>query len=106
MSKPTDVPRSVLTPGSQRKYINALKPHYVYQFWADDTCLYVGCTVQPAGRIGSHASSQPWWHQVTHFSAEVYPCREDGFRAETRLIQELDPAWNWYHTEKALGSRS
>ena len=92
----------VLSPGSRAKYRNADRPHYVYQFWADDECLYVGCTVQPAGRIASHASSQPWWQRVTHFSAEVYPCREDGLQAEARLIRVLDPAWNVMHTEKAL----
>lgn len=54
---------SILTPGSLAKHRNAYKPHYVYQFWAGDTCL--GCTVQPAGRISQHASSQPWWRQVT-----------------------------------------
>lgn len=95
----------VLTPGSRRKYDNTWKPHYVYQFWRDETCLYVGCTAQPAGRISHHASSQPWWGEVTHFSAEVYPCREDGFRAETRLIHDLDPIWNIMHTERALGPR-
>lgn len=96
----------VLSPRSRAAYRLKDKPHYVYQFWSDRACLYVGCTAQPSGRIAHHASVQPWWRKVTHFSAEVHPDKETARNAEAALIHELQPEWNWYHTEKALGSRS
>ncbi|WP_107768498.1 GIY-YIG nuclease family protein [Nocardioides terrigena] len=97
----------VLSPRSAAHFRLKDKPHYVYQFWSDTTCLYVGCTAQPAGRIASHASKQPWWRKVTHFSADVHPDKETGLIAEAALIHELQPEWNWLHTEKvALGRRA
>lgn len=95
----------VLTSRSRANQMRANKPHYVYQFWAGSICLYVGCTIQPAGRISQHASSQPWWRRVTHFRADVYPDREAGRQEETRLIHNLQPEYNFQQTEKALGPR-
>lgn len=98
---------SVLSPGSANHYRIRNKPHFVYQFWDNKgRCLYVGMTASPSGRIATHSSTAPWWRYVDHFSAEVHPDRETALDEETRLIQELQPLWNFSKAEISVGSRS
>lgn len=82
-----------------------LRPHYVYEFWAADQCLYVGLSAQPAGRIGVH-SNKPWWAKVRRIEAQVFPDRHSAMLHEAGRITELEPLHNWQHTEAASGSRS
>src|SRR5690242_17975581 len=93
----------ILSPGSAAKWRNTNRPHYVYVFWGrNGECLYVGCTVQPAGRISQHAT-KPWWRRVDRIEALVYPDKESGRLAETELIHKHEPLFNVQQTEKALG---
>jgi len=81
------------------------RPHYVYEFWTDRECLYVGMTASPAGRIQTHAR-QYWWGRVTRIEANVYPNRAQAMAREAHLIDLHQPAFNWYHTAEAAGHRS
>jgi hypothetical protein len=82
-----------------------LRPHYVYQFWGQSTCLYIGMTASPSGRIATHARSS-WWRKVVRIEAEVHPDRLSAMEAEARLIAEHEPSYNFYHAEASAGSRS
>lgn len=96
---------SVLTKQSRARLLTENRPHFVYQFWAEDRCLYVGMTASPSGRIAPHAQTE-WWAQVVHFEADVLPDRETARQREADLIRDLQPHHNFQHAEVAAGSRS
>lgn len=81
------------------------RPHFVYEFWSEHECLYVGMTSSPAARFTSHAT-KPWWYRVQRIEAVRYPGRDAARAAESARITELQPAYNWQHTENGLGNRS
>ena len=84
--------------------MNDHRKHFVYEIWNDDTCLYVGCTVDPGGRLAVHG--RKWWYEdVTHVTMKAYWGHNRARRAEADRIGELQPVHNVLHTEKALGPR-
>lgn len=74
-------------------------PRFVYTFWnATGECLYVGCTVNFAQRMGKHQGQQPWWPEVVAIDVARYPDLDAGLAAEKARIKELDPIHNRVHT--------
>jgi len=77
--------------------------YYVYEFWADDVCLYVGRVGNngPGSvrrRFASHASasstSSAWWSQATRVLVSRFSSHEEIVAEEPRRIQELRPVHN------------
>lgn len=77
------------------------KPHMVYEFYDyKGEPVYVGCTVNLADRLQTHQRS-PMWREVVEVHTQLYPTRLEGLSAERRLINELQPRWNFQSTERA-----
>lgn len=74
----------------------------LYRFYdEDDRLLYVGITSDTRGRFKQHASSKPWWSQVTTRELEWYPTREDAAVAEVVAIRAEHPMFNHQHSPSA-----
>ena len=90
--------QTVLTNRSQMAADRRKRPHFVYQIWSGDTCLYVGATANVGQRLSAH-SKKEWWHSATRVIADVYPNKYDALDVERDLIQELDP---WHNQQCVL----
>lgn len=71
----------------------ALRPHYVYELWAGDTCLYVGMTANLKSRIGDHRR-KPWGSQITEVRSVERPTRGAAKALEAQRIFILRPKRN------------
>lgn len=79
----------------------ALLPAYVYAIQDfEGEVLYVGKTVNPAGRLGSHRARKPWWPSVGILTLLGVEADDRGsadaraFRLEREAIQDLGPLNN------------
>lgn len=76
-------------------------PHFVYEFYdRDGDPVYVGVTVNLADRLRTHQASE-MWREVAEVRSALYPDRRSGQDAEAHAIRELQPRWNFQHTERA-----
>jgi len=57
--------------------------------------LYVGISDSPSSRMANHESQKWWWWLVTKIEWDRYQCREDAKAEESRLIERLQPAFNY-----------
>jgi predicted GIY-YIG superfamily endonuclease len=81
--------------------MNASKPHVVYEFYdGDGAPVYVGCTVDLAARLVTHQASE-MWREVVEVHTHRYDSRDEAMSREAQLIRELQPRWNFQHTERA-----
>lgn len=77
------------------------KPHFVYEFYdSDGDPVYVGYTVHLADRLRTHMGSE-MWREVVEVHTMRYPDKREAQDVEARLIRELQPRWNFTHTEQA-----
>lgn len=83
----------ILSLGSQRANKRREQPHYVYQLWGREACIYVGLTSDLGQRLKAH-SAKEWWPEVVRVAAEVYPDKYSGLDVEKDLIQQLGPLVN------------
>lgn len=72
--------------------------HALYRF-RDVTgkLLYVGITLDPAGRFQRHERRAPWWTDVATITIEPYPDRASVLAAEVAAIHAEIPAHNIQH---------
>ena len=76
--------------GSQRGVATVC---WLYRFFdADKTLLYVGITVNPAGRWPEHGG-QPWWPKVRFASLAAVPPK-DRYAHESEAIRTEQPLYN------------
>lgn len=82
------------------------RPHYVYLYWRDDECLYVGMTSNPASRMSQHKGSAHD-RDATHIDVwYVGDDRRECERIETETIRALDPPHNTYQSPRAEAFRA
>lgn len=70
------------------------RTHYVYRAYAGTELLYVGVTVNLAGRVSKHRHLKPWWSRVTDIKVEACASREAAFDAEREAIIHEQPSRN------------
>jgi predicted GIY-YIG superfamily endonuclease len=69
-------------------------PHFVYELYAaDETCLYVGCSLNVGSRIQVHVA-RSWWAEVDRIEAKLYPDFATGRAAVKVRIGLLKPVHN------------
>jgi predicted GIY-YIG superfamily endonuclease len=73
------------------------RPASVYELWAGDQCLYVGCTVNLRSRISDHSRYFYHWAQVTEVRVRDFPTHSQALAAESALIYTLRPPENIRH---------
>lgn len=74
------------------------RPHALYRFRdAAGQLLYIGITVDIAGRFPRHAAEKPWWRDVTRIDVEALPGRAEALEAERAAIQAERPVHNVRH---------
>ena len=80
---------------------------YLYRsFDRDGRLLYVGISVSPATRLGSHVLTAPWWPLARTITIEPFLSRESAGDAETKAIREEHPIHNVaLHKENHRASR-
>jgi hypothetical protein len=72
-------------------------PHYVYRYYdADDTALYIGCTVDLKSRERSHREKL-WWPMVARIETEELPNRSAALTLEQVYILRESPLFNVQH---------
>lgn len=76
----------------------AAAPHYVYRLLAaDGALLYVGCSVDPASRLATHNTDQPWADLIAEQTVEGPYDRAEALRRETAAINSERPRFNVRH---------
>ena len=89
------------TPVRRTAWENAHKPHTVYEFYdADGAPVYIGCALTLSARLRQHELTE-MWREVAEIRSRRYPNRDEAMSAEATLIRELQPRWNFQHTERA-----
>lgn len=69
--------------------------HALYRFFdASGDLLYIGITLNPAGRWKQHREEKPWWEEVTDITIETYPDRPSVLEAERKAIIAEHPRYN------------
>lgn len=79
------------------------REHCVYR-WYDATgrLLYIGCTVDLAGRMRVHRSKgSDWVPLAAHVEVESHPTRTAGYAAEKAAILEEQPIYN-HHLRRVV----
>lgn len=67
----------------------------VYRFFDEvGDLLYVGVTVRPGGRWGTHRRDAAWWPIVRHVSVEWHPYVRAALSAEDAAIKAERPGFN------------
>lgn len=85
-----------------RFYNYSKSPHYVYRCYDEDgRLIYVGCTVDPVGRLAHHRANAWWGHQISTVRNIVFPNKDYALTREREAIGEERPRWNvrgrWNH---------
>ena len=64
-----------------------VRTHYVYRaFDAVGHLLYIGCTVNPSGRMTQHRRSSEWWEFVSRLEVQTFSSRSEARAAEEQAI--------------------
>lgn len=81
--------------------------HALYRFFdASGDLLYIGITLNPAGRWKQHREEKPWWEEVADITIETYPDRPSVLEAERSAIIAEHPRYNKTHnTPRAQAHR-
>lgn len=70
-------------------------PQVVYRAYGHDgDLLYVGRSIQPRGRLASHASTKVWWHLVSFLTLEQFDSFAECQTAERNAIATERPRYN------------
>lgn len=79
--------------------------HALYRFFdASGDLLYIGITLNPAGRWKQHREDKPWWEEVADITIETYPDRPSVLEAERKAIITERPRYNKTHnTDRPVG---
>lgn len=76
----------------------AATPHYVYRLRDEaGALLYVGCTVDPAARLATHKTDQPWADLIDRQDVEGPFSRDAALARETAAIATECPRFNVRH---------
>lgn len=71
------------------------RPHVLYRMLnSDDELLYVGISVDFAGRMRGHRSDKTWWAEISTIRLEHYPDKASVLAAERVAIDLERPAYN------------
>lgn len=82
------------------------QPASVYMlFAADETCLYVGCSVNVSSRLATHANGRDWWTTVAYIQLEHFDSKRIALIRERQLIEHLQPTHNVRWTEPDTAPR-
>ena len=69
--------------------------HRLYRFYrADGVLLYVGRTINPGSRMGSHRVEKHWWPDVAYTEFEPFETAGDLAKAEASAIKREKPLFN------------
>lgn len=69
--------------------------HYVYRAWDDrGLLLYIGCTVNPANRMGGHRRDSAWYPHLDDMRLDVYDARSTALYAEFLAIESEGSYFN------------
>lgn len=72
--------------------------HALYRFFdASGDLLYIGITLNPAGRWKRHREDKPWWEEIADITLETYPDRPSVLEAERTAIIAEHPRYNKTH---------
>lgn len=63
-------------------------------FNAEGTLLYVGISLRPFSRFKEHNTHSEWADQIANMTIEYFPNRMEAMAAETKAVQEENPAHN------------
>jgi hypothetical protein len=70
---------------------------------ADGRLIYIGCTIDPAGRFHQHEIDTWWWSELlAKVRISLYPTRLAALAAEKQAIKAEDPAFNVNYTGRWL----
>jgi hypothetical protein len=73
----------------------AIEPTAVYRLYdAREELIYVGMTVNPDMRFGSHAVTKPWWPEVARRDIAWFETRHEAEQREAQLIAHYHPRYN------------
>lgn len=76
------------------------REQYVYVYWCDDVCLYVGVTSDPKARLATHRKTRHA-EAATHVDLwSIGSDRAEAERIERAVISDLDPLWNTAHSPR------
>lgn len=71
------------------------RPHYLYRlFDADQTLLYIGCTIDFPKRLAEHRRKQPWADRIIWWLFDHYPDQASALVAEEEAIKAESPEFN------------
>lgn len=73
--------------------INVLPTWHYHLQNADYECIYTGVTCSLHHRLREH-QAQPWWGEVVHICADLYPTREQALTWEAGAIRFHRPLYN------------
>lgn len=77
--------------------------HTLYRFYDDENrLLYIGITVNPAGRFGRHSDDKDWWASVARIAMQPFPDRASVLEAERRAIITERPKHNKQHNKRVI----
>lgn len=75
--------------------------HALYRFFdASGDLLYIGITLNPAGRWKQHREDKPWWEEVADITIETHPDRPSVLEAERKAIIAEHPRYNKTHNTR------
>lgn len=75
-------------------------PCFLYRAYdATNELLYVGITGNVTLRIGQHAATKSWWHDVAKIDVDTFPDRASAMEEEAALIRTEQPRYNVMHSE-------
>lgn len=85
------------------------RPHVLYRMYdAARRLLYVGITMNVAGRMAEHRGEKHWWSDIATIELQHFTSRKAVERAEREAIRAERPAFNVMHvpTEREPGTGS
>lgn len=85
---------------TQDSLVDVVDHQVVYRAYGrDGVLLYVGVTLDPAGRFMTHQREKGWWRDVEMLRLEHHLSRAGALTAEKSAIQDEDPRHNVVHSK-------
>jgi ribosomal protein S27E len=74
----------------------------LYRYWAGETLLYVGISINAYNRAKQHQGNSKWWPEATHVTFEKFSSRQSVEDAEKAAIKAEKPLYNVTHNGPKL----